>query len=143
MNDVPEPVKTLVDAYETAVHAKDVDAFVGLYDHDVDVFDMWDRWSYSGIDAWRGMVSQWFDSLGDEQVSVEIADVRAVLTNDLGVAHAFVTYRALSAEGEQVRSMQNRLTWALKAADGGRWKIIHEHSSAPLDPETTKAIPRR
>lgn len=43
------------------------------YAENVRVFDMWERWAYDGSSAWRDdMAQEWFGSLGDEQVAVEI-----------------------------------------------------------------------
>jgi ketosteroid isomerase-like protein len=39
--------------------------------------------------------------------------------------------------------MNNRLTWALRKTDRGKWKVVHEHSSAPIDFETAKVILNR
>lgn len=41
MNEPEKPVIQVLDAYKAAVAAKDVDAFVALYDQDVRVFDLW------------------------------------------------------------------------------------------------------
>lgn len=133
-----EPTQVLV-AYQAAVHAKDVDALLALYADDVFIFDMWSEWSYRGAAAWRGVVEQWFGSLGSERVEVEMDDVDTILSGDLAVIHATVTYRGLSAAGETLRAMQNRLTCTLKHI-GGSWKIVHEHSSAPANPETGRVI---
>jgi ketosteroid isomerase-like protein len=38
--------------------------------------------------------------------------------------------------------MTNRLTWALRKT-GGAWKVVHEHSSAPIDFESAKAMLQR
>jgi ketosteroid isomerase-like protein len=38
--------------------------------------------------------------------------------------------------------MHNRLTWALKQ-ENGAWKIVHEHTSAPVDFKTSKVILQR
>ena len=122
--------------------AKDVEVFVALYDQDVCVFDMWGKWSYNGVEAWRTMVTDWFGSLGDERVAVALDDMQTTVAGDLAVAHAFVTYKGLSAEGKELRAMCNRLTWVLKQKDNG-WKIVHEHSSAPVDFETLKVSLRR
>ncbi len=131
-------IEHVLQRYAAAVQAKDVDSFVALYANDVCVFDMWGRWSYDGAEAWRGMASEWFGSLGTEQVAVEFEDVNTVVSDDVAVAHAFVTFKGLAADGTELRAMSNRLTWALiKAPDGG-WKIIHEHSSAPADFESGK-----
>ncbi|HKI91565.1 MAG TPA: SgcJ/EcaC family oxidoreductase [Gaiellaceae bacterium] len=137
-----EAIEELLEGYAAAVRAKDVDGFVSLYASDVRVFDMWGRWSYDGADSWRSMAAGWFGSLGDEQVAVEFEDVQTVVANDLAIAHAFVTYKGLSAEGAELRAMNNRLSWALqKTADG--WKVIHEHSSAPVDFDTGKVQLKR
>ncbi len=103
------------------------------------VFDMWGTWSYSGVGAWREMVTEWFGSLGTERVEVSFDDVRTTSARDVVVAYAFVTYKGLSAEGEALRAMQNRLTMVL-GKKGATWKIVHEHSSAPVDFETSKVI---
>lgn len=70
-----ESVQSALQAYTDAVYAKDVDAFVAVFDDEVRVFDMWGSWSHDGIEAWRAMAVGWFDSLGDERVRVEFADV--------------------------------------------------------------------
>ena len=142
MSNVEQPIQQVFDAYKAAVFAKDVDVFVALYHEDVCVFDMWGIWSYNGIEAWRTMVVEWFGSLGSERVVVEIDRVQTRVTNDLAVAYAFISYTGVSAEGKALRTMHNRLTWALKH-HGSAWKIVHEHSSAPVDPETSKVLLQR
>ena len=141
MNEL-EPVTQVLDAYKAAVYAKDVDAFVALYDQDVCIFDMWGSWSYNGAEAWRGMVTDWFGSLGSERVAVEFAEVQTTSAREVVVAHAFVTYKGLSAEGEELRALENRTTVVLEHKDGA-WKIVHEHSSAPVDFKTLKVVLER
>ena len=64
------------------------------------------------------------------------------MTPALALVSATVTYAGVSAQGEQVRTMQNRLTWALKTS-GHVLRIIHEHTSAPAGFEDGKAILQR
>ena len=142
MNELESAILQVLDAYKSAVFSKDVDAFVALYDHDVRVFDMWGEWSYTGVDAWRGMVQDWFGSLGSERVVVVFDEVKVVTTQELATAAAFITYTGVSAQGETLRAMQNRITLVLKQTSG-MWKIVHEHSSAPVDFETAKVILKR
>ncbi|HET9115231.1 MAG TPA: nuclear transport factor 2 family protein [Gaiellaceae bacterium] len=132
----------MLEAYAAAVRAKDVDAFVGLYENDVRTFDLWSEWSYDGTAALRGMVAEWFGSLGTDTVAVEFDEVRAQGGSDVGGLSAFVTFKGLSAEGKQLRSMNNRLTWVLRKADDGGWRIAHEHTSAPAG-EDGKVVLRR
>jgi hypothetical protein len=58
------------------------------------------------------------------------------------VLSAIVTYAGVSAEGEPLREMQNRLSWALRWT-GHVPRIVHEHTSAPIAFDDTKAILRR
>jgi len=131
-------IEDMLEQYRTAVYDKDVDAFVALYDDEVTVFDMWGRWAYSGIAEWREMATEWFTSLGGELSSPEFHAVNITPGDGMAVAHAFITYRGLSAEGKELRAMDNRITWVLRKNGDGAWKIVHEHSSAPADFETGK-----
>lgn len=135
-------IMQVLDAYKAAAFAKDVDAFVALYDPDVCIFDAWNAWSYNGIDAWREVVAGWFDSLGSDRVIVSMERVQTVVGGDIAIAHAYIRYQGVSADGAELRSIWNRLTWALKS-DGSAWKIIHEHTSAPVDIETSTVILHR
>lgn len=129
-------MEEMLAAYAAAVRAKDVDAFVGLYADDVRTFDLWSEWSYDGKDAFRGMVTEWFGSLaGDEIVEIEFDDVRTQSGDGVAAVSAFTTFRALSTEGKELRSMNNRLTWVLRKDGDSSWKIAHEHTSAPAGDE--------
>jgi uncharacterized protein (TIGR02246 family) len=128
-------MEQMLDEYAAAVRSKDVEAFVGLYADDVRTFDLWSVWSYDGKDAFRGMVAEWFGSLGTDVVAVEYDEVRTQPGEDVAGLSAFLTFRGLSAEGEELRSMNNRLTWVLRKDADGAWKIAHEHTSAPADEE--------
>src|SRR5206468_11080678 len=125
-------MEEMLAAYAAAVRAKDVEAFVRLYADDVRNFDLWSEWSYDGKDALHGMVAEWFGSLGDDEVvAVEFEDVRTQRGDDVAAVSAFTTFRALSPDGSELRSMNNRLTWVLRNEADGTWKIAHEHTSAP------------
>jgi len=130
-------VGALLEEYRDAVHAKDVDRFVAIFADDVRVFDMWGTWSHDGIDSWREMAEGWFGSLGDELVRVEFDEVQTTVGDDAAVLSAFVTFAGLSADGKELRSMNNRLTWGLRKVEGA-WKVVHEHTSAPVEMATGK-----
>jgi ketosteroid isomerase-like protein len=129
----------VLDAYRTAVRAKDVDAFVAIYDDDVRIFDTW-QWSYDGLEAWRAMATEWFGSLGDDQVAVEHSDVEIVVGDGIAIVSGYTRFAGISATGEELRAMENRLTWALRRTDEGDWKVVHEHTSAPGSFETGKLV---
>src|ERR1700739_3245355 len=115
-----DPMDEMLDASSAAVRAKNVDAFVGLYDDDVRNFDLWSEWSYDGKEALRRMVADWFGSLGEEEGGGGSFDeVRSQSGDDMAAVSAFTTFAAVSPDGEELRSMNNRLTWVLRKDAGG------------------------
>ena len=55
---------------------------------------------------------------------------------------ASLTYRAVDPAGTELRSLDNRLSWVLRQR-GGRWLVVHEHTSVPLAHDGAKGILRR
>lgn len=142
MSDRDDPFLKTLDAYADAVRRKDVEALLALYADDVVLFDLWGTWTLRGIDAWRAAVTDWFASLGDEQLRVRADAAVSTVAGDLAVGHAILTYAALDADGRELRSLDNRLTMALRRLGDG-WKIVHEHTSAPVDHASLKAMLQR
>jgi ketosteroid isomerase-like protein len=138
MTDPERPIIALIDGYRAAILAKDVAAFMALYDPQVRIFDTWALAPYDAA-GWRAMAEGWFSSLGGETVAVRVEDVRTCLGLDLMLISARVTYAGMSAAGQELRSMQNRLSWVLRPADGAL-RIVHEHTSVPVDMRTGKGI---
>lgn len=139
MNAPEKEIFQLLNTYKTAAMAKDVDTFISLYAQEVVIYDMWSQWSYQGRTAWQNAVNNWFNSLGDEQVIIEITSPQLIIGQQLATIHALVTFKGLSAAGKELHAMRNRFTWVLKNQNGA-WEILHEHSSAPINSETSKVI---
>src|SRR5258707_15213346 len=99
MNDLEKAAAQILEAYQQAVLDRDVDAFLGLYDSSVRVFDAWDVWSYDGAGPWRKMIEGWFSSLGNERVKVTVEDVQVLGGKELSLVSAIFTYAGFSAEG--------------------------------------------
>ncbi|HJV60773.1 MAG TPA: nuclear transport factor 2 family protein [Albitalea sp.] len=142
MSDTDKSLTRILESYKAAVLAKDVEAFMRLYDPGVRVFDAWGVWSYEGSQAWQRAVEGWFTSLGTERVRVTFDEVRSAGTAEMATLSAIVTYTGLSAQGEPLRTMHNRLTWVLRTT-GHVPRIVHEHTSAPIGFEDSKAILQR
>ncbi len=139
MSDTEKQIQRVMESYAAAVFAKDAEAFMRLYQPAVQVFDAWGVWLYDGAPAWQIAVEGWFASLGSERVRVTFSDVHTLAEQTLATVSAVVTYAAESAQGQTLRSMQNRLTWVLRES-GHVFRIAHEHTSAPIGFEDFKAI---
>ena len=142
MSEIDKSIERVIEAYKSAVYAKDASAFIRLYDPKVRIFDAWGIWSYEGAAAWQMAIESWFTSLGTEKVKVSFDDVQATGNADFAVVSAIVSYAALSAQSNPIRNMQNRLSWALRPS-GHVLRILHEHTSAPIGFEDMKAILQR
>jgi uncharacterized protein (TIGR02246 family) len=137
--DTPAAV---LEAYKAAVYDRSAEAFLRLYDSAARVYDTWGVWSYEGIGARRKSIEGWFSSLGEERVEVSFDEVQVAVDQELAVLSATGRYAAIGADGVELRSMQNRFTWALKRKDG-HWSIFHEHTSTPIGFSDLKGILQR
>jgi uncharacterized protein (TIGR02246 family) len=135
-------VESLLETYKSAFYQKDIDAFTSIFDENVHVFDMWVQWTYNGLAAWREMAKGWFESLGADRDVITFDNVQIEESGDLATVTAFVKFAAVSQKGEELRFLQNRLTWIARKKDG-IWKIIHQHTSSPIDFSTMKVILQR
>ena len=141
MTDAARPIRQLLAGYQAAVLAKDVDAFVALYADDALIYELWGSWTHD-IASWREMAKGWFAFLGDQRSVVEATDVRTTVSGDMALLTAFLTYRAVDASGQELRSLDNRLSWVLRER-GGRWQVVHEHTSVPIAHEDGKGVFKR
>ena len=141
MSDADQPIHAALAAYQAAVLAKDVDAFVSIYADDARIFELWGTWEHD-IGSWREMAKGWFAFLGDQRSVVTAHDVRTQVAGDMAMLSASLTYAAVDAGGQPLRSLDNRLTWVLRQRDG-RWQVVHEHTSVPLAHEDGKGIVKR
>ena len=132
----------LAARYTAAVGARDPAAFMALYAEDVLIFDTWNRFSLGGAEAWGGSVTQWFGSLGEETLQAAVQLLAVHGGGGLVGISAVVTYSARSPAGELLRTMDSRLTWLVNERSGA-WRIVHEHTSNPLDDATLKGLLQR
>ena len=146
-------IESLLETYKNAVFHKDVEAFVSIFDEQVRIFDMWE-WVYNGVGPWREMVKGWFGSLVTERVVVTFDEVRIQAGDEMAVLTAFARFAAIAENGEELRYLQNRLTWVVRktseeretpvrSGNRGVWKVIHEHTSGPVDGGTMKVLLQR
>lgn len=142
MSDLEKQVLAALETYKSAVLAKNAETLMHLYAPEASVFDAWGTWSYEGAAAWRVAVEGWFSSLGSELCRVTFDEVQIVDGSGFAAMSAIVTYAATSAQGQEIRAMQNRISWVLKTS-GHVLRIVHEHTSAPIGFEDAKAILER
>jgi ketosteroid isomerase-like protein len=132
MGDPRELIDGMLERYKVAFFSKDVDAFAGLYDPNVRIFGTWGEWSYDGLDEWRVSAKAWFDSLTNERVLVVAEAIEISASGELAAVNGFMVFKAMSQAGVELRSTKSRFTWTVERRFGV-WKVVHEHTSFPLD----------
>lgn len=125
----------ILQHYADAVYNKDVEQFLSIYDEHVYIYDTWNQWMCHDLEALRNMTVDWFESLGKETVRVEFTQLNVIDSVDHTIWIGEVNYKALDEHSHVIRSICNRMTWVIKACDGG-FRIVHEHSSLPINIES-------
>ena len=124
-------IKDFFTIYQTSAWHKDTAAMIDLYDKQVVIFDMWDQGFHSDLSDWTKSIEDWFGSLGNEKVKVKFEMIKINQSGSVGFASALIQYQAISSDGVVLRSMKNRITLGFSKFEEG-WKVIHQHTSAPI-----------
>ncbi|MTI41546.1 YybH family protein [Fulvivirga lutimaris] len=125
--------------YKESAWNKDSVSMISLYDQHAVIFDMWDKGSISNEKEWAGLIEDWLGSLGDERVNVDFEILKIQESGAVGFATALISFQAISKKGKVLRSMKNRITVGFSKYEN-QWKVIHQHTSAPVSSEDLSAI---
>jgi ketosteroid isomerase-like protein len=118
--------------YKQSAWEKDAESMIQLYDDNAVIFDMWMQGYQRGLASWSLSIKDWLGSLGDEKVNAAFEMTEIHEDGNTGFASALITYQAIANNNDIVRSMKNRITLGfIKKNDS--WKVIHQHTSAPID----------
>lgn len=116
-----------------AVKARDVDAMMAHHAPSVLAFDLVEPLQYVGLEALRGRLNQWFDGY-DGPMTLEMRDLRVTAAAEVAFSHALFRIMGTLKTGVKV-DMFWRATQCWRCI-GGKWLIVHEHSSVPFNMET-------
>ena len=132
-----DEIRALIDDWLTAIRAGDLDAIMAHYAPGVTAYDAVMALRFQGAAAyrehWRMCLSMCPGPMTFETDAPEIA-----AAGDLAFAHCLIRCGGPDDTGK-VNASWMRMTAGYRRT-GGRWKIVHEHFSAPFDPESGKAL---
>jgi uncharacterized protein (TIGR02246 family) len=122
-------IRNLIEAWASAVRAKDISGVLAQHTDDVLMFDVPPPVAVRGITAYRETWPPFFDALAEGGAAFDIVELH--VTAGDRVAFATALLRCGSAEElAEDNTPRLRLTIGLRKADGA-WKIAHEHHSFP------------
>jgi uncharacterized protein (TIGR02246 family) len=130
--DAAADIRALEDRFVAAFKAKDVDAIMKVYapDQTLIVFDVVPPRQYVGAAAYR---KDWQDFLGsfDGPITVELTDLDIFADRNLAYSHSIQRVAGTDKQGKKL-DLTVRVTDVYKKTRG-RWHLIHEHVSVPVD----------
>jgi len=130
-------IRALEDRFVAAFKAKDPDAIMKVYapGQTLLVFDVVPPRQYVGAAAYHKDWQTFFDSFAGP-ITVELTDLDIVTDRSLAYSHSIQHVAGTDKQGKKL-DLTVRVTDVYKKAHG-RWQIIHEHVSVPVDLETGK-----
>lgn len=130
-------VTALVERWAAASRTADLEVIMGCYAEDVRAFDAIGPLQFDG---WKPYADHWaycMQFMAGGQMIFNPHDIRVEADGDVAFAHLLIECGCENAQGE-MESGWTRGTMGCRKF-GGSWKIMHDHFSAPFDPETGKA----
>jgi uncharacterized protein (TIGR02246 family) len=135
--DAGTDIKALEERFVAAFKAKDVDAIMKAYtpDQTLVVFDVVPPRQYVGAAAYRKDWQTFLDSF-EGPITVELSDLDVAADRNLAYSHSIQRVAGTDKQGKKL-DLTVRVTDVYKKARG-RWYIIHEHVSVPVDLDADK-----
>jgi len=130
-------IRALVENWRQAFLKRDLDTIMDNYTPDVVAFDAILKLQFKGVEAYREHWQACLDMCPGD-LEFEIAELGVEAGDGIAFGHYLSRCGGSNDKGEVCASWM-RATIALRRV-GGRWKIAHEHFSAPFDPVSNKAM---
>lgn len=136
-NNNETAIRKLIDDWATAVQAKDISRIMACYAPEVVAYDLPPPLQFKGADAYRKDWEAYLPMMTDG-MRFEMRDLTVVADDKLGFAHYLSHFTGKEADGKDID------VWA-RATDcyrkiGGKWLVVHEHMSVPIDMDENKAL---
>lgn len=132
-----DAIKAVLESWQQAVVEEDLDKIMSHYSDDVVSFDAIKALQFVGKAAYTEHWQYCMDQCPGG-IILEIHDLAIQHSNDLAFGHYLTRCGSVQDFGEE-KSGWMRATVCLRLQQG-EWKVVHEHFSAPFDPESSKAI---
>ncbi len=130
-------IRQLIDDWIEAFRAKDVERIMSFYAQDVVAYDIVPPLQYkSAADYrkdWEAMLA-----MSEGPLGYEASDMRVVAGDDTAFCHCLNHVSGKMTGGKAFDNWM-RVTVGYKKIDG-KWLVVHEHVSAPIDMESGKGL---
>lgn len=131
-------IEALFQQYVKAFNAKDTNGIMALYSSkDLFVFDVVPPREYPSWDAYKKDFEGLFAAFPGP-VENKLSDLSIMTAGSMAYAHNIQTVAFTAKDGSKV-NLVVRVSDVLRKVNG-KWLIVHEHVSVPVDLATGKAV---
>ena len=129
-------IKALYNKFNDAFNKKDVDGIMSVYAPDLFVFDVVPPREYSGWDAYKKDWQELFEQFPGP-IHNTISELSITVDGSTAYSH-YVEDGTMTAKDGTTSEVAARITDVYRKI-GGKWLIVLEHVSVPVDLATGKA----
>lgn len=133
-----EQIRQLIEKWAAGARKGALDVVMPCYAPDVVAFDAIAALQFKGIDDYRKHWQTCIEMLQGGEMILEVHDLNVAVDGSVAFAHYLSRCGGSDAEGNEQTGWMRATVCCRKLADG--WRIVHEHYSAPFDPETMAAM---
>ncbi|HYX21090.1 MAG TPA: SgcJ/EcaC family oxidoreductase [Thermoanaerobaculia bacterium] len=130
-------IRALIDRVVHAIRARDVDGVMSAFAPDVVSFDIGPPLQHGGGPAFAARWRELFDAYRGP-IEYEVHDLDVTADDAVAFSHSL---NRIAGTLENGRTSERWLRWtACYRRVEGRWRIVHEQVSVPVDPRDGKAL---
>jgi ketosteroid isomerase-like protein len=131
-----EAIESLYQNLDEAVRSKDVTTIMSFYAPSVFAFDVGTPREFSTWAAWKKAWEDAFAALPGP-VNLSASELNITVVGSVAYTHYINDFTFTAKDGSEVHTV-SRVTDVLRK-NKGKWLIVQEHASFPMDPATGKA----
>ena len=131
-----QAIRALFDHFSAAIAARDLNAIMALYSPHVVAFDAFPPREYNGAAAYRKDYEGFFAAYPGP-VQSHVSDTVVKVVGSVAYAYGVDHWTVTDAQHKKTE-MTFRFTDVF-TKENGKWLVVHEHVSFPVDPATGAA----
>lgn len=130
-------LRSQLEDWACAVRTKDVAGIFAHYAPDIVAFDAIAQLQFKGADAYRKHWESCMTMCAGPMI-FELHDLQITAGDDLAFVHGLNRCGGTGPDGKEMSGWMRMTTCFRKQHD--KWRVVHEHFSAPFDPQSDKAL---
>tara|TARA_R110001599_G_scaffold171353_1_gene362060 strand:+ start:43820 stop:44269 length:450 start_codon:yes stop_codon:yes gene_type:complete len=130
-------IRTVIDQWQKAVVAGDLDRIMAHYADDILSFDAVAQLQFKGTAAYRKHWQACMEMCKGPMI-FDIHELGVTANDDIAFSHYLTRCGGGADSGEEQTAWMRGTVCHRKI--GGKWLVVHEHFSAPFDMQSSKAL---